>query len=249
MHTKNFIVTGALALLALILIVFFVYNLAPSSGNVSKNENGGIVPSENIDDITNGQNEEIVSRGEGALPPSKSDSENTKIKADIFVGTLEKVDTGCFADGECFIEVSGKHVTAIMGWSTETVGSIKGVDGFGSLESHIGEKIEVYAQEKIDGTYTLYGSEGFYIKLLEGDIPIRNPIDLVAPHGCMIGGCSGQLCVDAATGGDMASTCEYRSEYACYKSAECERQSTGKCGWTESEELRACIQNAGFDSM
>jgi hypothetical protein len=42
-----------------------------------------------------------------------------------------------------------------------------GVEGFGDLESHVGEQIEVYAQDKGDGSYTLYGNSGFYIKLIK----------------------------------------------------------------------------------
>ncbi len=38
------------------------------------------------------------------------------------------------------------------------------------------------------------------------------------------------------------STCEYREEYGCYKSATCERQDSGKCGWTETEELNSCLK-------
>jgi hypothetical protein len=89
----------------------------------------------------------------------------SKLKVGNFSGKLEKVDVGCFADGECFIEVDGKHVTAIMGWTQGVVGSVQGVEGFGDLESHIGKTVEVYAQDLGDGTYTLYGNEGFYIKL------------------------------------------------------------------------------------
>jgi hypothetical protein len=88
-----------------------------------------------------------------------------KLKVANFTGTLEKVDVGCFADSECFVEVDGKHITAIMGWSQAVVGSVQGVDGFGDLENHIGKEVEVYAQDLSDGTYTLYGNEGFYIKL------------------------------------------------------------------------------------
>jgi hypothetical protein len=91
----------------------------------------------------------------------------SKLKADTFVGKLEEVNTGCFADGECYVVVDGKHVTTIMGWSQETVGTIQGVEGFGDLENHIGEDVEVYAQDTGDGKYTLYGSEGFYVKLLK----------------------------------------------------------------------------------
>jgi len=88
-----------------------------------------------------------------------------KLKVINFSGKLEKVDTGCFADGECFVVVDGKHITAIMGWSQAVVGTVLGVEGFGDLESHIGEQVEVYAQDRGDDTYTLYGNSGFYIKL------------------------------------------------------------------------------------
>ena len=99
-----------------------------------------------------------------------------KLKADVFTGKLESVDTGCFADGECFIMVDGKHVRAIMGWSQETVGSVVGVDSFGDLEKHIGEYVEVYAQDLMstENMFTLYGSEGFYIKLLGKTTPAVN---------------------------------------------------------------------------
>lgn len=99
-------------------------------------------------------------------PPTATEEQPIgKLKVGNFSGKLEKVDVGCFADGECYVEVDGKHVTAIMGWSQETVGTVQGVEGFGDLESHIGEEVEVYAQDKGDGTYTLYGNSGFYIKL------------------------------------------------------------------------------------
>jgi hypothetical protein len=98
--------------------------------------------------------------GDTTVPPPD------KLKADTFTGTLTKVDTGCFADGECYVEVDGKKVTAIIGFSQELVGSVIGVDGFGDLESHIGKTVEVYAQDNSDGTYTLYGNQGFYIKVI-----------------------------------------------------------------------------------
>lgn len=106
--------------------------------------------------------------GSRVMPPTTTEEQPIeKLKVANFTGTLNKVDTGCFADGECYVLVDGKHVTALMGWSRETVGSVIGVGGFGDLESHIGRKVEVYAQDKGDGTYTLYGNSGFYIKLVE----------------------------------------------------------------------------------
>lgn len=60
------------------------------------------------------------------------------------------------------------------------------------------------------------------------------------PKGCVITGCSSQLCAEE----DMVSTCEYRESYACYKTATCERQADGKCGWTETTELTQCLNTA-----
>ncbi len=176
--------------------------------------------------------------GRRSAPETGGSGPEVKIKAEIFTGTLEKVDTGCFADGECFVEVGGKHVTALLGWNNETVGTIEGVDSFGDLSSHIGEMVEVYAKDNLDGTYTLYGSDGFYIKLSKstGTTPPKE----AAVGGCVVGGCSGQLCTDA-TNEPVASTCEYRPEYSCYQNATCERQVNGECGWTETTELSQCL--------
>ena len=62
--------------------------------------------------------------------------------------------------------------------------------------------------------------------------------------GCMIGGCSGQVCTEA--GNDPITTCEFRPEYACYQEnfARCEVQSDDKCGWTENNELKQCLSNS-----
>lgn len=57
---------------------------------------------------------------------------------------------------------------------------------------------------------------------------------------CYVGGCSAQICSEDP---QAISTCEYRAEYGCYKGATCERQSSGKCGWTETSELKACLRN------
>lgn len=78
------------------------------------------------------------------------------------------------------------------------------------------------------------------------EVPIPEPSSPSTSRtgeGCAIGGCSSQLCVDASMG-DVASTCEWRDEYACYTSATCERQASGKCGWTMTSELQQCLENA-----
>lgn len=55
---------------------------------------------------------------------------------------------------------------------------------------------------------------------------------------CIKTGCSGQVCADE----DVVTTCEYRSEYECYKSARCERQANGNCGFTQTSELVSCLR-------
>lgn len=63
----------------------------------------------------------------------------------------------------------------------------------------------------------------------------------ISKNGCIVGGCSGEICQDKNEE-PIFSTCLYREEYACYKKAVCERQSNGKCGWTQTEELKACLR-------
>ncbi len=62
-----------------------------------------------------------------------------------------------------------------------------------------------------------------------------------AAAACRPSGCSGQICADT----DQASTCEWNERYACYRSATCERQSDGHCGWTPTAELTACLAGGG----
>ncbi|MBI2233000.1 MAG: hypothetical protein HYU56_03700 [Candidatus Aenigmarchaeota archaeon] len=71
------------------------------------------------------------------------------------------------------------------------------------------------------------------------------------PSGCKIGGCSGELCGEASFIDSIATTCESKPEYACYKEfGMCERQASGQCGWTQTEELAACIKNPpGSDAV
>jgi hypothetical protein len=235
---QKILILGAV-IIVILSIVFFVVEPKSAAG-----------PGEN----STGTEEQNTEDTQDALPTSSDDAvtsdptpTNTgriaqpapsapvgKLKAANFTGTLQKVDTGCFADGECYMEVDGKHITTLRGWSQDTVGQVLGVEGFGDLEAHIGAKVEVYAQDLSDGTYTLYGSEGFYIKLV-------SKVSTAPKAGsCVVGGCSGQLCVDSSQG-DVVSTCEWRDSYACYQGATCERQQNGQCGWTATPTLTQCL--------
>jgi hypothetical protein len=57
---------------------------------------------------------------------------------------------------------------------------------------------------------------------------------------CYVGGCSGQVCSDHE---GVITTCQWQPEYACYADATCERQVDGACGWTQTDELDACLAN------
>lgn len=64
--------------------------------------------------------------------------------------------------------------------------------------------------------------------------PTRN---LTEKDGCVVGGCNSELCGET----ELFSACIYKEEFVCYKSAICEKQTDGKCGWTLTSELKACL--------
>lgn len=85
--------------------------------------------------------------------------------------------------------------------------------------------------------------QGVFYK--ESELPVIDNLNTDAGvngknTGCVISGCSGQICAEE----EMMSTCEFLPEYACYKDAVCERQASGQCGWTMSDELKSCLDNA-----
>ncbi len=59
-----------------------------------------------------------------------------------------------------------------------------------------------------------------------------------AAGGCLVTGCSGQVCADR----EVVTTCEWTPAYACYgKHSTCERQPSGQCGWTPTAALTQCL--------
>jgi hypothetical protein len=58
---------------------------------------------------------------------------------------------------------------------------------------------------------------------------------------CRPTGCGGQICADKS----VFSTCVYRPEYACYKTATCERNAAGSCAWRSTPELTKCLAGGG----
>ncbi|HTK05397.1 MAG TPA: Gmad2 immunoglobulin-like domain-containing protein [Candidatus Eisenbacteria bacterium] len=70
-------------------------------------------------------------------------------------------------------------------------------------------------------------------------VAVRFTAEVGGAASCRRTGCSGELCSDK----DVASTCVFKPEYACYRDAVCERQATGACGWTPSPALQRCLAN------
>lgn len=61
-----------------------------------------------------------------------------------------------------------------------------------------------------------------------------------AAADCFVGGCSGQVCSDQE---GVITTCQANPDYVCYQDADarCERQTSGQCGWTQTQELTSCL--------
>lgn len=73
------------------------------------------------------------------------------------------------------------------------------------------------------------------------EVPTKPTPSTPVTKVCYKGGCSGQICSDKP---DAVSTCEWTEAYACYKTATCEVQRSGECGWTESSELSQCLEKS-----
>lgn len=56
---------------------------------------------------------------------------------------------------------------------------------------------------------------------------------------CVRSGCSGEICSDQP----RFSACVFRPEFACYRSATCERGADGQCGFRQTPALTTCLGN------
>lgn len=90
----------------------------------------------------------------------------------------------------------------------------------------------VFSPEEIKGpdgnTYDVIGTI---------DVTSIKELNEVSKSGCMVSGCNGEICAEQ----EFVSICEARPEHACYKTARCERQANGRCGWTMTEGLNSCL--------
>lgn len=60
---------------------------------------------------------------------------------------------------------------------------------------------------------------------------------------CVPAGCSSQLCVPKEEAPNIVTTCEWTPLYGCYQKSVCERQEDGQCGWTETPDFTACVED------
>ena len=99
-----------------------------------------------------------------------------------------------------------------------------------------------------DTGYSIDSSDNsFTINSVE--VKKNDPYNRYISADCKISvGCNGPInCVDKNFDDNISiTTCEYLPEYACYKinTIKCEKQISGKCGWTNSPELKSCIDTA-----
>jgi hypothetical protein len=158
----------------------------------------------------------------------------TAVFPDVRVTPLAVVeDSRCPMNARCIqagtVRVQVEIVSG-MGTSTNTVELGKSITTEAEEISLVGVSPETLAGEEI-------GASEYRLTFEVG----KRGVAPSTQGKCYVGGCSMQLCTDTP---DMASTCEYREAYACYKGATCERQASGACGWTETAALRACLLNA-----
>lgn len=89
-----------------------------------------------------------------------------------FTGKITNINNGCRADGFCSITVDGsKHVLGQIGGvrSPEEV-IVRGeseIDFSQDNSNLMGKAVAVFAEVSKNGYYTIYGSQDYYIRLLD----------------------------------------------------------------------------------
>lgn len=158
---KHILIAGA----ALIIVLTAVLIMTPKNATAPN-------PNENADfsgatSTRKGEESETINDDARVNPDAATDTGTAAGAPVTFTGTLEAIDTGCFADGVCSATVDGKVVVVLIGWNRDAVGQIIGVESIGDLETVIGKEVEVYAAPTDDGGFTLIGNTEYYIKVVE----------------------------------------------------------------------------------
>jgi hypothetical protein len=64
---------------------------------------------------------------------------------------------------------------------------------------------------------------------------------------CVVTGCRMQFCLDQSDAKSLVSSCGDLPQFACYRTAKCERNpDSGRCGWKMDNALASCLQNSSY---
>ena len=77
-----------------------------------------------------------------------------------FTGTVDAIDTGCYADGVCSMTIDGRKVVWMRGWSRATWGQVQQPPDVGE---YVGKRVEVWCRTEVDGC-TLEGNAAYFIR-------------------------------------------------------------------------------------
>lgn len=122
-------------------------------------------------------------------------------------------------------------------------------DGIAGPKTHLALINAFISSKYLPGCTSTEGfstTTGFSCSTPPADIVVK-PVDKYSRYvgdGCKIADtCNGPIsCIDqnAELGG---SICMYSPEFTCYKEStvRCEKQSSGRCDWTQTTELKSCI--------
>jgi hypothetical protein len=136
--------------------------------------------------------------------------------------TLKEInDSRCKPDVQCF-------------WAGEIAGTLDISGGKISTAKEISLGTVNHNNITTDGyTFSLQNAAEDKITIL---VQYKKPVNSNKP--CFIGGCSSEICSDQE---GVVSNCLYSEKFACYKTAKCERQTSGQCGWTPTPTLAVCL--------
>ncbi len=80
--------------------------------------------------------------------------------------------------------------------------------------------------------------------LMEGDAGGTAGGECSSDQDCARGGCSGTVCAAKEEAADTITTCEWRPQYECYRTAKC-GCFDGRCGWLQTGEFQSCLAGKG----
>ncbi len=177
-----------------------------------------------------------LTKNDSIVPVVSSPKYGSVIKSPVKVSGL--VSGTWFFEGSFTVEIRDDNqniigrgpVTAKTEWMTTEKVPFEGIIPFSNPTTENG--VIEFIKEDPSG---LNKKTSYFLKVSFGD----------KLSECSIGGCSSNICSDDS---NIAGTCEWSEEYACYQKAICERQKNGKCEWTQTKEFKICMENVKNNS-